>query len=174
VLREDANASFSASSGLAGITSDMLLAGQIQTGKGLNLTARTLLGKQLDVNKAEARANWINESSSLGLSYVWLGADPAEDRTGTISEWALDGSHEFARHWTGTVDWRYDLADNRATRASLGLRYLNECVEMNVSLSRRFTSSTIVEPSTNFGFTVSLKGFSANGADQSHARSCRN
>jgi LPS-assembly protein len=174
VVREDSNASFSASSGLAGITSDMLIAGQIQTVKGLNLTARTLLGRQMDVNKAEARAQWQNQRSSLGLSYVWLGADPAEDRSDTISEWALDGSHRLAQHWTGTVDWRYDLADNRATQASLGLRYLNECVEMNVSLSRRFTSSTIVEPSTNFGFTVSLKGFSANGAEQSHARSCRN
>jgi LPS-assembly protein len=174
VLREDADATFSVSSGLTGVTSDLLVAGQIQSAKGLGLSARTLLGNHLDVHKAEARANWQNTSSALGLSYVWLGADAEEDRTNTVSEWALDGSHRLGRHWTGTIDWRYDIAGHRATQAGLGLRYLNECIEMNVTLSRRFTSSTIVEPSTNFGFTVSLKGFSANKTDQSYARSCRN
>ena len=174
VLREDADAAFSVSSGLTGVTSDLLVAGQIQTGKGLGLTARTLLGNSLEVHKAEARAGWQRNDSALGLSYVWLGADADEDRTNTVSEWALDGSHRLGRHWTGTVDWRYDIAGHRSTQAGLGLRYLNECIEMNVSLSRRFTSSTIVEPSTNFGFTVSLKGFSAKKTDQSYARSCRN
>jgi LPS-assembly protein len=174
VLREDADATFSVSSGLTGVTSDLLVAGQLQTGTGLGLTARTLLGNSLDVHKAEARAGWQRGDSALGLSYVWLGADTDEDRANTVSEWALDGEHRLSRHWTGTVDWRYDIAGHRSTQAGLGLRYLNECIEMNVSLSRRFTSSTIVEPSTNFGFTVSLKGFSAKKTEQSYARSCRN
>jgi len=51
---------------------------------------------------------------------------------------------------------------------------LNECIEVNLSLSRRFTSSTIVDPSTNFGFTVGLRGFSAKTQDRSYARTCRN
>jgi LPS-assembly protein len=174
VVREDADATFSVSSGLTGVTSDLLVAGQIQSAKGLGLSARTLFGNELEVHKAEARANWQNDSSALGLSYVWLGADADEDRTSSVSEWALDGSHRLAQHWVGTVDWRYDIAAHRATQAGLGLSYLNECIEMNLTLSRRFTSSTIVEPSTVFGFTVSLKGFSAKKTDQNYARSCRN
>ena len=67
-----------------------------------------------------------------------------------------------------------DTNKRRATEAALGLRYMNECIEVNMSLSRRFTSSTIVDPSTNFGFTVGLRGFSAGSNDRSYTRTCRN
>ena len=174
VYRRDDTSDFSASSGLAGVTSDMLVAAQIRTARGLGLTARTLLGREMEVHKAEARASWLTPDSGFGLSYVWLGTDPDEDRIGTVSEWSLDGYHRLSHHWSSTANWRYDVADRRAAEASLGLRYMNECIELNLSLSRRFTSSTIVEPSTNFGFTVGLRGFSAQTQDRSYARTCRN
>ncbi len=174
VYREDDTSDFSVTSGLSGMTSDVLVAAQFRTAKGLGLTARTLLGGNMEVHKAEARASWLTPNSGFGLSYVWLGADPDEDRSDTVSEWSLDGYHRLSRHWSGTANWRYDVADRRATEASLGLRYMNECIELNLSLSRRFTSSTIVEPSTNFGFTVGLRGFSAQSEDRSYARTCRN
>lgn len=174
VLREDENADFSVTSGLSGVSSDLLIATQLRTDTGLNLTARALMGGSLDLHKAEARAAWLTKDTGLGLSYVWLGADTDEDRANTVSEWSLDGFRRFSTHWSGTANWRYDVADRRATEASLGLRYLNECIEVNLSLSRRFTSSTIVDPSTNFGFTVGLRGFSAKTQDRSYARTCRN
>lgn len=174
VLRQDEDAAFSTTSGLTGTRSDLLIAGQLRTDKGLNFTARALMGSGLDVHKAEARAGWQTSRSALGLSYVWLGADMDEDRANTVSEWSLDGSHRFSRHWSGTADLRYDVADRRATEAALGLRYMNECIEVNLTLSRRFTSSTIVDPSTNFGFTVGLNGFSSKTRDRSYNRSCRN
>ncbi|WP_319826450.1 LPS-assembly protein LptD [Thalassovita sp.] len=174
IIREDADTRFSATSGLSGLSSDLLVAGQIRNADGLGLTARALFGNGLDVSKAEARASWQSARTGLSLSYVWLGADPDEDRDDTVSEWTLDGSRRFSRHWTGTANWRYDVADRQATGAALGLRYTNECVEVDLSVSRRFTSSSTVDPSTNFGFTVGLKGFSSGSSDQSYARTCRN
>ncbi len=174
VLREDEDTTFSVTSGLSGLSSDLLVAGQMKTDSGLGLTARALFGTGLDVSKAEARASWQSERTGLALSYVWLGADPDEDRDETVSEWALDGARQFSRHWSGTANWRYDVADGRASEAALGLRYTNECVELDLSVSRRFTSSSTVDPSTNFGFTVGLKGFSAGSSDQSATRTCRN
>ncbi|MBA86023.1 MAG: organic solvent tolerance protein [Rhodobacteraceae bacterium] len=174
VLREDEDAAFSQTSGLSGTRSDLLVAAQLRNDKGLNLTARALMGSGADLHKAEARASWQTSKSGFGLSYVWLGADADEDRANTVSEWSLDGYHRFSRHWSGTANWRYDVADRRATEAALGLRYMNECIEVNMSLSRRFTSSTIVDPSTNFGFTVGLRGFSAGSNDRSYTRTCRN
>lgn len=174
ILREDSEAAFSETSGLSGTRSDLLVAGQIRSDKGLGLTARALMTQSFDLHKAEARASWQNTNNAFALSYVWLGADTAEDRADTVSEWSLDGYRRFSTHWSGTANWRYDVADSRATSAAFGLRYTNECIEVNLNLSRRFTSSTIVDPSTNLSFTVGLRGFSAKTSDRSYARTCRN
>ena len=52
----------------------------------------------------------------------------------------------------------------------MGIGYRNECVNIDLSLSRRFTSSTNVEPSTDVGLTVSLNGFGQDG--RPYARGC--
>lgn len=151
------------------------MAGQVKTANGLEFSTRTVLDEQrFDIAKTEARAAWQTARGGLGASYVWLGADPAENRATTVSEWLLDGQYRFSRHWSGTADWRYDIVTDKTAEASLGLVYRNECVQVNLSLSRRFTSSTIVEPSTSLGFTVRLTGFSADGIDKSYTRTCRN
>jgi LPS-assembly protein len=47
--------------------------------------------------------------------------------------------------------------------AELGLRYENECVRLDLSLSRNFASSATVTPSTEFGFAVAFGGFGDRG-----------
>jgi LPS-assembly protein len=165
---------FTQSSGLAGRASDMLVAGRIDAPGGLELGARGLLDPDaLSLSKGEARAQWQTATLSLGSSVVWLRRDAAENRPADQSEWAFDGAYRLSRHWTGRADWRYDLANDQAARAGVALEYRNECVEIGVSVSRRFTSSALVAPSTNFGFTVGLSGFSASAKGDSYARTCR-
>ena len=174
VLRSRDAPDFTASSGLGGRASDVLLAGQWHSAGGLTLTARGLLNDQLDLAKAEARADLARADMGLAASYVWLRRDLAEARPDTVAEIALDGRYRVSRHWTTTGNWRYDLAADRTAIAGVGLEYRNECVDLRLSLSRRFTSSTIVKPATDFGFTVGLRGFSAQTQDQSYTRQCRN
>ncbi|CUH83230.1 LPS-assembly protein LptD [Thalassovita mediterranea] len=174
VYRDAAEADFSATSGLSGKVSDVLIAGQLRNAQGFTLGARTLLDAGLSANKAEARVAWQRKDFGLMASYVWLGRDPGEDRADVISEWVLDGSYRFARHWTGATRWRYDVAGDKLAEARLGVNYRNECVDLNLSLSRRFTSSTNVDASTSVDFTVNLTGFSTGKTDSSYTRSCRN
>ncbi len=164
---------FSRSSGLRGTTSDTLIAAQIATQNGLTLTARGLLDGAFDTTKAEARAGWHNAVVDLGATYIWLPTDRQEDRSSTVSEWTLDGSYRISRHWTGDAEWRYNAASDRSVRAGLGVTYTNECVEVSLSASRRFTSSTILEPSTDISLTVGLRGFSARAEDKSYVRECK-
>jgi LPS-assembly protein len=166
--------SFSNVSGLQNHTSDFLFASQIKTPNGLTLTARGLFDEGYATTKAAARASWQNENADIGATYIWLRRDLAENRDNTISEWAVDGSYRLSRHWTGSANWRYDVASDRNVTAGIGLTYTNECVEAKFSASRRFTSSTILEPSTNFALTVALRGFSAKTSDKSYTRTCRN
>jgi LPS-assembly protein len=174
IMREDPQSDFTRTSGLNGDVSNLLIAAQYRNADGIALTTRTLFDTAFDLTKAEARAAWITPRMGLGASYIWLGKDSAEDRPETVSEWSLDGSYRFSRHWTGTANWRYDVTSQRSAEAGLGVQYRNECVEVNLSLSRRFTSSTIVDPSTDIGVTVGLRGFSAQGFDNSYTRTCRN
>ncbi|WP_412506391.1 LPS-assembly protein LptD [Roseovarius sp. SYSU LYC5161] len=165
--------SFTKSSGLQDRFSDMLVAGQVKTPGGMTLTARSVFDDGLDTTKAEARASWRNEKADIGATYIWLSNDPAEARPNTVSEWSFDGSYRLSRHWTGSAEWRYDAASDSSIRAGLGLTYTNECVDISLSASRRFTSSTILEPSTNISLTVGLRGFTAKTRDKSYVRTCR-
>lgn len=174
VVRDTNMVDFSGSSGLSGRYSDVLVAGQLKMPNGFSITGRGLFDSGFDTSKAEARASWNNNTFGLDATYVWLGADTAEDRASTLSEWSLDGDYRVSRHWTWSTNWRYDVASDNVAAAGLGLEYQNECVKFDFSLSRRFTSSTTVQPSTDIGFTVSLLGFTMNSANKNYSRSCRN
>ncbi|WP_272008428.1 LPS-assembly protein LptD [Roseovarius sp. ZX-A-9] len=165
---------FTDTSGLRGTFSDILFAAQISTQNGMTLTGRGLFNNAFDTTKAEARASWHNEFTNFGATYIWLGRDVAENRPTTISEWAFDGSYRLSRHWTGSALWRYDVASDRNVKAGVGVVYTNECVEIALSASRRFTSSTILTPSTDVSLTVGLRGFSTRTEDKSYARTCEN
>jgi LPS-assembly protein len=172
VLRQDTQVDFTQTSGLGATTSDFLVAGQVKLDGGLAVSARTLFDERFDVSKAEVRGDWSNRRLDLGGSYVWLSDDVAEDRLSPISELTFGGAFRIDRFWTADLDWRYDLEEGRAATAGAGLSYTNECVTIAMSVNRRYTSSTSVEPSTNLGLTVSLRGFSANTGGNTQTRSC--
>ncbi|WP_299692627.1 LPS assembly protein LptD [uncultured Tateyamaria sp.] len=172
ILREEAQVDITRSSGLGGLQSDYLLAGQLKFDGGLAITGRGLFDDQFDVAKAEFRGSWRNDRLDLGSSYVWLDEDIDEDRPDPISELSFDGSYKIDRFWTADLDWRYDLTEGRAATARAGIAYSNECVRVAASVTRRFADSTTVEPSTNLGFTVSLRGFATEAGGQSQVRSC--
>lgn len=170
--RDASDASFTATSGLSGTMSDWLIAGQFSNQWGLSLTARGLMDDSLHVGKADARAGLSRGRYDLGASYVLLPADAAEGRSRSLSEWNFDGSYDLNRYWTASANWRYDLSTDDFAKTSLQLDYRNECVEVGFSVSRRYASSTNVEPSTDFGLTVSLKGFSTGGSAKDFRRTC--
>lgn len=173
VLRNETQPDFSQTSGLSGKNSDLLVAGQVLDDNGMSFSGRALFGTDLDLSKAEARASYQQDRFGVGASYLWLGTDPDEDRAATLAELSVDGLYRFSRHWTGSASMRYDVTADEAAEAALGLQYRNECVKVDLSLSRRFTSSTILSPSTDISFTVGLLGFSANSRDMSYARKCK-
>ena len=172
VWREDADPEFAPSTGLSGTRSSWLIAGYFRNQRGLGLTARGVVRDDLSIARAEARGTWSRGPLDLSATYILLSADPAEGRLKSLSEWNFDGSYDFAPDWTVSANWRYDLADDRFARAGLGLAYRNECIDVGFSVSRRFGSSTNVEPSTTFGLTVALKGFGTAGSDRDYRRSC--
>lgn len=174
VFRRRADPDFTATSGLGGTASDLLMAGQIITDSGLALTARGLLDDRLHFSKAELRGDWLNRRVNVSGSYLWLDQDLAENRPQPTSELWFDGSIPINPNWTAGANLRYDIEGSNATSAGVGLIYRNECLTVDLSLNRRYTSSTSVEPSTNFGFTIALNGFAVQSGTETYGRSCSN
>ncbi|MCK0151026.1 LPS assembly protein LptD [Marivita sp. S6314] len=173
VWRDDADPDFSRSSGMDSTTSDWLLAGQFSHKTGIQLLARGLFdGADTRFTKAEIRANVTQPKYSLGASYILLTTDPAEDRDDAQSQWRLNGRYNIDRQWTATGSTRYDIAEGQFLTAGIGAEYRNECVAVDFSVSRSFASSTNLEPSTDFGLTVALTGFSTGGSGKEYRRSC--
>ncbi len=137
----------------------------------LSLSNRSLFDDSFNFAKSETQVRWTGKRLSASGSYIWVVADPAEDRTTDASEINLDAAYRLSRHWIATAEGRYDVNLNRAASAGLGLTYRNECLNVDLSLSRRFTSSTTLQPTTDVGLSVSLNGFGRSGLD--YARSCQ-
>jgi LPS-assembly protein len=173
VLRRDADPDFTAISGLQGRTSHYLVAGQIKNDVGVSLTGRSLFDDDFKFAKAELRGDWTFARGGLGGSYVWLDADAMEERADPTSEILLNGTYKISRHWEARADYRFDIADDRSAVAGLGLTYNNECVSMDLEVERRYSSSTSVEPTTNFGFNVGLRGFAVSSGTEKYMRSCQ-
>ena len=164
---------FGAASGLDERNSNWLAAVQLSLGNGFSLTNRAIFGDGLGMTKSEMRLAWEADRFGLASSYIWMVPDLTESRPEETSEFAFDGRYRFTQNWTGLMSGRYDFVTDRTASAGLGLEYRNECVRVDLSLSRRFTSSTSVTATTDFGLTVDLVGFGGSKEATAPSRVCR-
>lgn len=172
IVRDDAVAQFTPSSGLDGATSDWLIGGQITAPGGFIIETRTLMDDDAELTRADNRVAWRNDEVSLSASHIWQATDPVESRFDTVSEWTLDADFVLSDAWSMTMDARYDVAADRPVRAGVGFEWRNECVIIDVSASRRYTSSSTVEPTTTFGLSGTLTGFSTGRSRGGPAAAC--
>lgn len=174
VFRAEADANFSATSALGTTTSDWLLAAQLQVPSGIALDTRIIFDDAFVITKSEARAGWSGERLDLSASYIYLPADLAESRGSEVSEFTIDSTYRFNDVWSMGFDTRYDARSSSPTRTGLEIGWKNECVTVDFSVSRRFTSSTTLTPSTDFGFEIGLNGFSAGRSGSVPSHDCAN
>lgn len=155
---------FGAGSGLEGDQSEWLLATRFGLMERLFLMNRSLFDENLNFTLSESRVDWTAERFRLGSSFIYASPEPAEGRLDLLSEWSFDGSYALNDRWTASADWRYDFTAGRAARAGIELGYRNECIDVSLSLTRRYADTTAVDPTTDFGFRVSLIGVGGSGA----------
>jgi LPS-assembly protein len=86
-------------------------------------------------------------------------ADETESRDDPVSELSLAGRYQLNPSWEANMNARYDFVADRAAAAGLNLAFRNECLKVDMTLSRQFTSSSSVSASTSFGLSVDLLGF---------------
>lgn len=171
VLRVQDEDQFTAGSGLQGVDSNWLVAFQATRG-GVISTNRVLFDDAFSLTKLEMLLDGQAAKGSFGAGYFYAVADPAEDRDIDTSEISFEGEYLINASWTANLLGRYDLIADAPSRAGVGLVFKNECIEVNLSLSRRYTSSTNVQPNTDFAVSVDLLGLGGKN-EPGPARVCR-
>lgn len=162
---------FAAASGLGQTRSDWLVAGQLDMNNQLGLTARSLFTQQGDLRKLELRSEVKVNKTALSVGYLYTPADVDEQRSDTISEISLSGSQSLSQRWNASVTARYDVQARALSKSGVGMVYRNECLQLDVSLSRGSTTSSNVDPNTVFGLSVAFLGFGGQAAGV--AEQCR-
>ncbi|NNE79269.1 MAG: LPS-assembly protein LptD [Silicimonas sp.] len=160
-------------SGLAGDQSEWMLSGRLGIGDRLAVYSRSLFDEGIVVTLSETRVDWATDHFGLTSSYLYALPEPAEDRDDRLSEWSFEGRYQLNERWSASADWRYDFTADRAARTGVGLDYQTECLDLSLSLSRRYATSTSVDPTTEFGFRVSLTGVGDRGRERIRRQSCR-
>lgn len=165
---------FSESSGLSGSASDWLAQVDLDVTDEIRFRTLALLDDQFDLSIFEARLGWSGPGRVvLASNYIWQRADRAANLTENVSELYTAASVPLSRTWSARGEVRRDFTEGRTNRSGLVLGYANECIRVDLSVSRRFRATSDVEPTVTYGFTVELAGFGSAGGDPSAAR-CRN
>ena len=153
--------------------SDWLLAGRLARADGAAVALRLLIDDAATVSRGEFSLAYAPaRGTGVQSRHLYVPANPAESRTSPLNEWSLDITHRFESGWRGTLGWDYDLGTGEWGAARTGLAFRNECLEVDVSLSRRFATSTNLTPSTRFGLRFQLLGLTGRSLGPA-GRSCR-
>ncbi|MGA0538995.1 LPS-assembly protein LptD [Neotabrizicola sp. VNH66] len=164
VIREQDYGQFGPASGLGGTQSDWLAALTLDWPSGFAATGRVVFDDDLDIAKGELRLALSQERLSVAGSALYAVADLTENRPDPTREIRFDAAWKATSALTAKAEGSYDFESERGTLAGIGVEFRNECVAVDLSLSRRFTSSTSVTPTTDFGLSVDLIGFGSGKA----------
>ena len=175
VLRAEPDTAFWESTGLEGRRSDIVTAVTLNTASGLTAANRAVFDSDLRFSRNEFALAYDGVQAGLEATYVFLAAENSNPFYGAqaeTSEFGLDARYRFHPNWEIRGDWRYDVVADANLRAGGGLTYGNQCAEIDLRVSRRFTSSANVPPSTSFAFTVRLAGLGQSGEREWPPRLC--
>lgn len=172
VYRASANTQFSTGSGLSGQNSDILAAVSFELPPKYRLISRLLVAPGVGIRRAETEAVLSLNRLNLDATFVYLAADVVADSPIDRSEANIALNYKISDKWSTSASLRRDLLADENIFGKIGLVYANECVEVAVSLSRRFTTSNNIPPDTNFDVSVKLAGFGGGTPSRQQAGTC--
>jgi LPS-assembly protein len=175
VIRAESQDFFPGDGGIPGGWSDYVGAVYVDFGTGLRAVDRAAFSPDLDFRRNEFALVWDSPRAGLIANYVYLAEvedDPFLGPDPTTSELSLDARYRVHPNWEVRGLWRYNIERGDNLRAGAGVTYGNECAEFDLSVSRRYTSSDNVPPSTSIGFSLQLAGIGEDGEREWPARVC--
>ncbi|MEM1361965.1 MAG: LPS assembly protein LptD [Pseudomonadota bacterium] len=157
---------------LDGDASDWLAQIDVDFANRLNLRNLLLVNESGTPSINEARASWGSQGVTLSAAYVWQDADTSALLDSDLSELAFLGGFNITRTISTSFDLRHDFILDRTNRVDVGLAYENECIRVDLTAQRRFTSNAGDETETTYGLQVQLAGFGSEIGRNRARRKC--
>lgn len=171
LLQQTPPADAAASTGLATRRSDWTLA-LGSDGAIYDFDSRFAFGAG-GLIRSDLRAGLTLSRANLSLAHSFMTSDSAIGRTQNLSLFSLSGGWQVLDGLRLAANGSYDMALREPRAAKIGMNWNNECLRMSLSASHTFASSVTAKPKTEYGFEISIDGFSTN-AGPAPLRSCRN
>lgn len=173
VFREEADEDLFAGSGLDGTASDWLASVSLNVAS-FDLGARALIDPGFDATKFEALADYNGRGYGLSGTYLYLDAEPLENRPDDTHELTVAGDTRIGRHWGVSAGGRYDFNTDGLDKATFGISYQTECIVVGLDASRTYYRyDNDKDPVSSYTFAVELLGFGTGRADESYRTQCR-
>lgn len=172
VLRSKPSDLFDKNTLLGGSNSDILGAIRFEAAPNFGIIGRFLFDKDFDFKRSETQFSSSFDKWDINGNFVFLAADTLALASDERGEGTIEAQYRIGDNWSLDVDLTRNLLENQNVSTGLGLKYGNECIEIGLSLSRRFTSSINVTPSTDFNLTFQLAGFGGNSRNDWPAAAC--
>jgi len=175
VIRTDEEVDFPTGSGLRTRSSDFAAAVTFALPPSLSIVGRSLFNTSLSFRRAEFSVFYETRPVDLSAAYTLLAADDPNTVLGPVprrEELAMAARYRFAPNWELDLDYTYDIAEARSVSGAAGVTYGNDCAEIGLSVSRRFTTSNNVPPTTLFSLELRLAGIGASEPQDWPATRC--
>ena len=172
VLRSEALSTFPSGSGLSNSISDWLLATNFQQKNGIELINRALIASDGVVTKSETSLKVNRNQHQIRATHVELTKDSNILQNQSLSSMALEWSYNLNSNWRSDSKFQFDSNIGRLSKLELGLRYENECVNVDLSSSRSFSTSSTLIDKTDFTLSVELTGFSSSDRKNAKSHKC--
>jgi LPS-assembly protein len=165
---------FTGASGLGSPRSNFLLAVDIGRKSRWQLSQQILFASTKNISRNETRLDFTRDKFDVATTYLWKDADATSGTTVNRSELNIASEYRFDTSWKAIGGWRHNFVAGQTSNAALGLRYETECISVDLSVSRRFSSATSAEPNLSIGLEVNLLGISGGGTASKKTRHCSN
>lgn len=172
VYRFKDNGQFTTESGLGGAVSDVLAAVRFELPPHVRVINRFLIGGGFNVKRAEVELSLDYDRFNIESSYVYLAPNVSADAPDARSEIQLAADWRMSQNWKIGAEWRHDLIAQEPVYGALGLTYGNECIEVEVSVARRFTDSANFPAGTTYNIAIKLAGLGATLQTEQPAQRC--
>tara|TARA_B110000046_G_scaffold28620_1_gene29662 strand:+ start:2648 stop:4780 length:2133 start_codon:yes stop_codon:yes gene_type:complete len=172
VLRSEALSTFPSGSGLSNSISDWLLATNFQQKNGIELINRALIASDGVVTKSETSLKVNRNQHQIRATHVELTKDSNISQNQSLSSVAVEWNYNLNSNWRSDSKFQFDSNIGRLSKLELGLRYENECVNVDLSSSRSFSTSSTLIDKTDFTLSVELTGFSSSDRKNAKSHKC--
>ena len=156
VYRNKNSEDFLLSSGLNGYESDILLSGNISFHKNIKIASKQVYSKNFTLKRSNTSFKLTNPRYQINTSLTNLVSDPSEGTTADLKELILDLNSSLTKNWSGNLGLRRNLVNNEDVNTSLGLNFRNECIDINLSLSRRNTTTSLLPKDSRIDLVVNF------------------